>query len=457
MVCFFLVSKFNCIPQNRTPQGVFGLIIQILEAITVVITALMLAYTVRHYIFTISALKETKKQKTPNPQSANYEPTVSILIPAKNEENVIGRLMQRITELTYPKNKLQIVVIDDASTDQTGEIADKYSQTYPYVQVIHRTKSSNGKGKAAAMNEGFKQLTGEIVLCFDADYFPQKNIVENLVSPFSDPTVGGVQGRVVVLNEPQNLVTRLVTLERVGGYRVDQQARDRLGLITQFGGTVGGFRRSLLENLNGWDASILAEDTDLTFRVYLAGYKVRYVVDAECYEEAVDSWRAYERQRYRWAKGHMQCVFKHSVNVMQSKNLSFKEKLDGLMLLNVYFMPLLALVSLFIGLPLVIFGVTPISRALWFMLPFLFYSCVGNFAPFFEIGVGLYLDGRNRTQWLLPLLIFPFFYNIYICLKAFLAVTTAKILRRDSNVWDKTSHLGGGNDVLKVTVDKLHD
>jgi len=98
-------------------------------------------------------------------------------------------------------------------------------------------------------------------------------------------------------------VTRLVALERTGGYRVDQFARDNLGLIPQFGGTVGGFRRSLIESLGGWDADMLAEDTDLTFKVYLAGYKVRYVNDAECYEEAVENWRSYWRQRSRWAKG----------------------------------------------------------------------------------------------------------------------------------------------------------
>jgi cellulose synthase/poly-beta-1,6-N-acetylglucosamine synthase-like glycosyltransferase len=96
-----------------------------------------------------------------------------------------------------------------------------------------------------------------------------------------------------VLNEPQNIVTRLVALERIGGYRVDQEARDSLGLITRFGGTVGGFRRTVLESTGGWDENILAEDADLTFRVYLAGYKVKYVADAECYEETVESWRAY--------------------------------------------------------------------------------------------------------------------------------------------------------------------
>ncbi|MEM1566383.1 MAG: glycosyltransferase family 2 protein [Candidatus Bathyarchaeia archaeon] len=105
--------------------------------------------------------------------------------------------------------------------------------------MVHRCEHEGGRGKASALNVGLKHATGEIILCFDADYYPQRDIVEKLVKAFEDPNVGAVQGRVVVLNEPQNIVTRIVSLERIGGYRVDQEARDKLGLITQFGGTVG--------------------------------------------------------------------------------------------------------------------------------------------------------------------------------------------------------------------------
>ena len=235
-----------------------------------------MAYLVRHYIFTITVLRGAdKNKKHAATDAATFEPTVTILIPAHNEEKVIGRLLQRITELTYPKDKLQVIVINDASSDQTGAIANDYQKKFPFIEVLNRDEEDGGKGKAAAMNDGFSQSIGEIVLCFDADYYPQKNIIGNLSGEFIDPKVGAVQGRVVVLNEPENITTRLVALERIGGYRVDQEARDSLGLITQFGGTVGGFRTSLLKSLHGWDEAVLAEDTDLTFRIYLAGYRVR--------------------------------------------------------------------------------------------------------------------------------------------------------------------------------------
>ena len=172
-----------------------------------------------------------------------------------------------MTELTYPKQKFKVIVINDASSDKTGDKAENFVKTHSFIKVIHRDPNCGGKGKPEVMNYGLKQASGEIIYCFDADYYPQRNIIEKLTKHFEDPKVGAVQGRVTVLNEPNTLVTRLVALERTGGYRVDQTARDELELISQFGGTVGGFRKTLLDKLGGWDPEMLTEDTDLTFKV----------------------------------------------------------------------------------------------------------------------------------------------------------------------------------------------
>ncbi len=411
----------------------------------IAITFIISAYLVRHYIFTITVLRQ--RSKIDNVQRTNervlYEPTVSILIPAHNEQEVIGKLLEKTVDLSYPKNKLEVIVIDDASTDNTGKIADEYAKSSRNIKVLHRDKTVGGKGKAAALNAALKLATGEIILCFDADYLPTKNIVENLVEKLSDPKVGAVQGRPVVINEPLNIVTRLVALERIGGYRVDQEARDALGLVPQFGGTVGGFRRSALENVSGFDESILAEDTDLTFQLYLAGYKVRYVGNAECYEEAVSTWKAYWRQRHRWAKGHMQVCFKHSFSVLKSSKMNKKQKIDGLLVLFIYFLPIVTLVSFFIG-TFLIFSHSYIATLFWLIIPISIYSFVGNYAPFYEIGIGAYLDRRTRIQWLMPFLIFSYFYNILICTKALFDVLLGKLIG-DNNHWKKTEHFGKGN------------
>ena len=409
-------------------------------------------YLIRHYVFTLIVLRRTKNTSSFDSilcLNRGYSPFVTVLIPERNEEKVIGRLLQRMTELTYPKERMQVIVINDASSDNTAAIAEEYSNRCKFIEVLNRDKAIGGKGKSAAMNSGFQRSKGEIIFCFDADYFPQKDILEKLVREFADPQVGAVQGRVVVLNEPENIVTRLVALERIGGYRVDQEARDQLGLITQFGGTVGGFRRDLLEILGGWDESSLAEDTDLTFRVYLAGYRVSYVCEAECYEEAVNNWKAYWTQRSRWALGHMDCCYRHSLKILCSKNLRIIERLDGLLLLNVYFMPLIALLAFIVG-AILLFSQAPWESPwwlgiLWFSVPTSFYNFVGNFAPFFEVGIGAYLDGRTRAQWLVPLLVFTFLFNIPICFVAFMKLLASKILRKNHNSWVKTHHNGNGN------------
>ncbi len=423
------------------------MIIALIQVFFTLSSFLIVAYLIRHYIFTLTVLKRSKTIKPAKPAlNVGYEPTVTILVPAHNEEQVIDKLLQQMVQLTYPKSKLELILIDDASTDKTGQIADEYSKNHSFIKVLHREPLVGGKGKAAALNEAIKMSKGEILLCFDADYIPQSGIVEKLVPAFSDPQVGAVQGRPVVLNEPDNLLTRMITLERISGFRVDEEARDNLGLIPQFGGTVGGFRHSVLDVIGGFDESMLTEDTDLTFSIYLAGYKIRYIGEAECYEEAVDTWKAYWKQRHRWARGHMQVCFKHSFNVLRSKKLSLKEKIDGLLLLHIYFVPILTLLSLVLGIPLILYS-SPGAQILWFFVPISLYSFVGNFAPFFEVGIGAYLDGRKRVQWLTPLMLFVFLYNMLICSKALVDVLIG-LIRGKQGDWAKTEHLGKGKSYI---------
>ena len=129
----------------------------ILEALFLIPTSLMISYLVRHYFFTLTVLKNAGKHRKPAAsENTAFQPTVSILIPACDEESVIGRILQRMSELTYPTDKLQIIVIDDASKDKTGKIADLYSNIHDYVKVLHRDEKEGRRGKASALNAGLK-------------------------------------------------------------------------------------------------------------------------------------------------------------------------------------------------------------------------------------------------------------------------------------------------------------
>ncbi len=414
----------------------------ILHFVCLFLVAVLSMYMVRHYIFSLTALDSRSVQPRYALHGLSYRPSVSVLIPARNEEAVVGRLLHRTTQLTYPKDKLEVILIDDASSDGTGKIADEFAKTYNFIKVVHRGPDVGGKGKAGALNDALRQAKGDVLLLFDADYYPQVDIVEKLAGYFVDPEVGVVQGRIVVLNEPKTLVSRLVALERIGGYGVDQLARDRRGLITQCGGTVCGIRRSLLDHLGGWDEKMLTEDTDLTFLAYEAGFKIRYASEAECYEEAVETWRAYWKQRHRWAKGHMQCFCKHFVPFIRSRNLGPWERIDGLLVLGTYFVPILVGLSWLLGA--VVFFMYPVDwfSAIWTMIPLFAYSSAGNFASFFEVGVGIYLDRRVRASWIIPVFLLSFTASMLICSKALVDLAVSRITGRKEHVWAKTVHAG---------------
>lgn len=420
--------------------------IEFLRFSFICLATIITAYLIRHYLFTIVTLYHKKgTNHARHDKTTKYEPKVSVLIPAHDEEDVIERILQRMKELTYPKEKFEVIVIDDASSDKTGEKARRFAKNYNFIHLIQRDLNEGGTGKPDALNCAIKQASGEIIYCFDADYYPQRDIIEKLTACFKDPKTGAVQGRVTVLNEKSNLITRLVALERIGGYRVDQFARNELELISQFGGTVGGFRRSLIDELGGWNPEILAEDTDLTFRTYLAGYKVKYLNEADCYEEAVEKWRDYWNQRSRWAFGHMQCAFQHLWPVIKSKNMSLRERIDGVLLLNIYFIPIITALAWILGAALFLLQPPEWENILWMIVPVSVYSSVGNFAPFFEVGIGAYLDGRTRICWLIPLLFLTFTFNILICTKAFIGLCISKIKRKKQYKWTKTAHHGNGN------------
>jgi len=190
----------------------------------------MILYMFRHNVFSFTAIKYRRESFSNILPVTSKLFSVAILIPARNEEKVIGRLLERLIELTYPKDMFQVVVVNDSSTDRTGQIAETYASKHPsLIKVVNR--KNGGNGKAEALNEGLSHTNGDILCCFDADYIPQRDFLERTLPYFLDSCVGAVQGRIYVLNETESWISRIVTLERIGGYRVSQYAREKLALI----------------------------------------------------------------------------------------------------------------------------------------------------------------------------------------------------------------------------------
>jgi cellulose synthase/poly-beta-1,6-N-acetylglucosamine synthase-like glycosyltransferase len=431
------------------------MVVLILKIYLVFTVCILVVYSFRHFIFTMNRLFFEQRIYYQDIIDSDAK-SITILIPMHNEEKVarqildllvasaypnenVGKDARRILDLLvnadYPHEKLEIIPINDFSSDETRVILDDYASRYPFIRPLHRYEGE--RGKPAALNEAMKMARGEIIIVFDADYLPPKGILKDIAVFFNDPEVGAVMGRVVPVNARVNLLTRLLDLERTGGYQVDQQARYNMKLIPQYGGTVGGFRKDVVMALGSFDTRILAEDTELTFRLLIHGWKVIYANRAECYEEAPETWDVRARQIRRWSRGHNQVMLRYLWPLIVSSHLSKKEKIDGLLLLFVYSIPLILLLALCDSLALFFLGEMQIIGGALAVIFVGAYNTFGNFAPFYQIGIAALLDGATKRVLLLPMLIFNYFFNTWYITIGFFEAVVDKITGR-SATWLKT-------------------
>ena len=405
-----------------------------------VITVLvMLAYAVRHTVFTYNRLYQPQKMYCQDILSSDI-PFVSVLIPMHNEELVAHGVLDALLRCDYPADtegnrKMEIVPINDFSEDKTREILDTYAAKYDCIHPIHRY--SGDRGKPAALNEAMKSAKGQIIVVFDADYIPARGLLRELVVSFMDPEVGAVMGRVIPVNTEANILTRLLDLERSGGYQVDQQARYNLNLLPQYGGTVGGFRKDLILATGGFKVDILAEDTELTYRLACSGWKIVYANTAECYEEAPETWEIRAKQIRRWARGHNEVMFRYFGTLLGTKYLRPLQRIDALMLLTIYLMPVVLLLGLLDSLGLFFLGEMDIIDGWWVLLFIGAYNTFGNFAPFFEVGTANILDASRQRMFLLPYLSFNFYFYLWFITQGFFESVVDVLTKRKAS-WQKT-------------------
>jgi cellulose synthase/poly-beta-1,6-N-acetylglucosamine synthase-like glycosyltransferase len=414
-------------------------IIRVLLYAFYLIIAMVCVYIVRHYLFTLNRLFRPTRQPYVDIDIADWPP-ITVLIPAHNEQEVIGDILEAVLDADYPRERLTVVPIDDRSTDRTGEIVEAFQAANP--DVVRPFLRTEGKpGKAAALNDAMAIVTTEIALVFDADYLPGRGLLKQLVAPFFDPEVGAVMGRVVPHNITRNLLSRLLDLERSGGYQVDQQARMNMGLVPQYGGTVGGVRSRALRAVGGWRVDSLAEDTDATYRLLLAGWKTVYQNRSECYEQVPEDWDGRLRQIRRWAMGHNEVAVTYLGGLLRSARTSLAEKLDGALLLGVYTMSPILVLGWLIGIVLWYLGVT--KPGLIVILLVVSYSALGNFATFFEIAAAAHLDGSHNRIRLLPFVFLGFLVSLFGVSRATLSQLLPHKTR--SLRWHKTEHNHNGN------------
>lgn len=233
-----------------------------------------------------------------------YAPSVSVIIPAYNEARVIEESVRRVLASDYPA--IELIVADDGSKDRTSEIVAAAFGDDPRVTLL---TLQNG-GKAAALNRALQQAKGEVIIALDADTQFEPETIGRLARWFVDPKLGAVAGSAQVGNRV-NLVTRWQAVEYITAQNLERRALAGFNAITVVPGAVGAWRRSALDAVGGYPEDTLAEDQDLTIAIQRAGWRVTYDPDAVAWTEAPESFRALAKQRYRWAFGTLQCLWKH--------------------------------------------------------------------------------------------------------------------------------------------------
>jgi cellulose synthase/poly-beta-1,6-N-acetylglucosamine synthase-like glycosyltransferase len=414
------------------------MVLLILKGYIIFTVLVMTVYAARHYRFTWNRLLGRQRLYYQDILDSDL-PTLTVLLPMHDEERLARQSLDALLRCEYPRHLLEVIPIDDHSADGTGAILDDYATRHAEIRPLHRRDGR--RGKPAALNDALAIARGDVIVVFDADYVPSRGALREIAICFNDPEVGAVMGRVVPYNTKRNLLTRLLDLERSGGYQVDQQARHNLRLMPQYGGTVGGFRRAQAVALGGFDPRVLAEDTDLTLRLYLRGYKVAYANRLECFEEVPENWEVRSRQVRRWARGHNLVMFRFFGPLLRSPFLSRTEKFDGALLLLIYLVPVVLFLGIADSVALFYLGEMQILESALVFLFVAAYSSFGNFAPFYEIGTAALIDGVNYRLRLLPFMTFYFLLNVLTTTVGFFQALGDYALRRDVG-WTKTERFG---------------
>ncbi|MBA3243041.1 MAG: glycosyltransferase [Acidobacteria bacterium] len=256
-------------------------------------------------------------------------PLVTVQLPLFNEMYVVERLLSAVTAIDYPRERLEIQVLDD-STDETREAAraavERYRREGFQIEYIHREDRTGFK--AGALEHGLKTAKGELVAIFDADFVPRADCLRKLVHFFNDPLVGCAQMRWSHINGSYNLLTRLQTILLDGHFVIEQTVRNRTGGFFNFNGTAGIWRRRTIELSGGWQHDTLTEDTDLSFRAQLMGWRFVYLLDEDAPSEVPVEINAFKAQQRRWAKGVTEVGLKLYPRIWRAEGLPRRVKLE---------------------------------------------------------------------------------------------------------------------------------
>ena len=288
---------------------------KILHAVTMFLWAFMIVATLLVVLRTlaVSVLALFQQRRTASRSTSCFGPSLSILIAAYNEEKVIQKTLQSVLTTTYPGD-ISLWVVDDGSSDNTASVVETFSRKDHRVRLIRQANL----GKALALRNGLAAITDEIVVMLDADTRFQPETLMRLVQPLQDKNVGAVSGHAKVGNL-RSFMARCQALEYICGFNLDRRAYHHLNCITVVPGAISAVRKNAVLQAGGISTDTLAEDTDLTLSLHREGFRIAYVSNALAFTEAPETMATLAKQRFRWAFGTIQCLWKHRDMVLNPR------------------------------------------------------------------------------------------------------------------------------------------
>ncbi|MFY3740117.1 MAG: cellulose synthase/poly-beta-1,6-N-acetylglucosamine synthase-like glycosyltransferase [Candidatus Nitrosomirales archaeon] len=326
----------------------------------ITISWVMSLYSFNFYYLVYRSLKNRLRVRPVE----NGFPTVTVQLPIFNERYVAARLIQSVCAMDYPKDRLQIQVLDD-STDDTREICRNMVQQYKSqgYDIEHVTRKDRRGYKAGALKEGLKSAKGEFVAIFDADFVPPSWFFKKAMTSFSSERIGMVQCRWGHLNENYSALTQAQALSLDFHFLIEQKAKSLTHLFMNFNGTAGIWRRTCIDDAGGWHMNTLVEDLDLSYRAQMKGWRCMFLENVVCNAELPVQINAAKRQQYRWAKGSIQCAIKLAGDIVMHRKLQADTKIQAFIQLTRHIVHPLMLLQ-FLLLPLLLamdFKLYPVS------------------------------------------------------------------------------------------------
>ncbi|MCE1188104.1 MAG: glycosyltransferase [Ignavibacteria bacterium] len=379
----------------------------------------------------INFMKSIKERKTIDESEFDF-PSCSILIPAHNEEKVIAATVEAMLKLEYPKDKLEIIVINDGSSDSTKEIVESYLAGDSRLRLYDIPKGEGGKGKSRTLNLGIKAAKGEIVAIYDADNTPDSKSLRYLVANLlMNKELGAVLGKFRTVNKDRNLLTRFINVETLSFQSMLQAGRWQMHQIATLPGTNFVMWKHIIDELEGWDEEALTEDSELSIRIYEHGYKIKFIPYAITFEQEPESWKVWIRQRLRWVRGNNYVISKFFRHIPHFKNkrLGF-DLLYTLALYYIFFVAIIISDFLFI-----ISAMNLVSMSL--PGPYTFVWIMAFVLYIVEIMLALSFDREDTLDkwWIIVAGYFSYCQLwIYIVIKAF----WIEKIKKEKRTWDKT-------------------